>query len=206
MQNSWQIICIFVITTHIPNPTRRQQSSEIQSIYFYWVVVSTVGVALAFEAAFICAAIRSRSRWPWEVSLRPPLGAFSTSFKLSRVCRALRATAPELLQKCEGAVPRLWRAKRKQHRLRDNTEWQDKHHYIHIIGIFSKGGLYSCYICCTLQCLYKAQHKQLPLENNAVLHSFDTKLWQNWPTILNKQYKYKNKITNNGKWIKDLLK
>ena len=59
--------------------------------------------------AWIWAAIRSKSRRPWELNRRPPLGSFSTSFNCSKFWRALRAMVPEPALQWLGALPLLRR-------------------------------------------------------------------------------------------------
>lgn len=59
-------------------------------------MTACLACCLAFRRT--CAAILSRSRRPWTVRMRPPSCTFSTSFRASRACRALRAMLPEDLE------------------------------------------------------------------------------------------------------------
>ena len=60
-------------------------------------------------ACLIWAAIRSRSLRPWDVSFRPPLASFSTSFSCSKACSPLRAILPEPRLQWLGQLPLLRR-------------------------------------------------------------------------------------------------
>ena len=55
--------------------------------------------------AWTWAAMRSRSRRPCEVNLRPPLASFSTNFKDSKVCKAFLAMLPEPARQWLGELP-----------------------------------------------------------------------------------------------------
>ena len=75
----------------------------------------------SFLTATIWAAIRSKSRRPWELNLRPPLGSFSTNFNASKDWRALRAIPPDPARQWLGALPLLRRTKIKQRKKSSNN-------------------------------------------------------------------------------------
>ena len=75
-------------------------------VYFSVFLTSWNKVHWCFLAtAKTWAAIRSRSRRPWELIFRPPLGSFSTNFKASKVCRAFLAILPDPERQWLGELP-----------------------------------------------------------------------------------------------------
>ena len=68
----------------------------------------------SFLTATIWAAIRSKSRRPWELNLRPPLGSFSTNFNASKDWRPLRAIPPAPARQWLGALPLLRRTEMRK--------------------------------------------------------------------------------------------
>ena len=75
-----------------------------------WICKSVVQ-SYSFLTATIWAAIRSKSRRPCELNLRPPLGSFSTNFNDSKDWRALRAIPPDPARQWLGELPLLRRTK-----------------------------------------------------------------------------------------------
>ena len=85
-----------------------------------WICKSVVQ-SYSFLTATIWAAIRSKSRRPWELNLRPPLGSFSTNFNASKDWRPLRAIPPAPARQWLGALPLLRRTKIKRKKKSSNN-------------------------------------------------------------------------------------
>ena len=105
---------------HISQKTIWNAADWNALIYQKWIARITCHEVWIFEMYFnfyflalIWAAIRSKSRRPWEESLRPPLGSFSTSFNCSKVCKAFLAMVPDPADQWLGFEPLFLRTEKE---------------------------------------------------------------------------------------------